>query len=479
MPASAAHTNLRRWWLPGLGAIAAFAAGIALELPALFALPFVAVVVPRIVQVEVKHLFFLLLFFIPLSTELEVGGSLSTDVPDEPVMLLLTGALLGYFLLHPRRFPAAAARSSVVALLVLQLAWIFLTVIFSHNTVVSLKYLLAKTWYLVPFILGTLVFLQRREDFIKAGLLLVAGLSIPVVASLVQHAPHGFSFESVNDTLHPFFRNHVSYSAMIAFLLPILFAGQHLSTGRTRKLFILLIILFTAALFFAYSRGAWLAVIAGVFTWWAVRRRQLLNLLALSVILAVIGVTWLIRDDNFMRFAPDFNKTYFRTDFSEHMAATYELKDISTMERFYRWVAGVRMVKEEPVTGFGPNTFYYHYKHYAVAAFKTWVSENKERSTVHNYFLLLAIEQGFPGLVLFVALLFLLFRLALRAYHRLTDPFDQALAMLCAVILSMIVVLNLLSDLIETDKVGGLFFLVTGVLVYLENRMREKQGLKE
>ena len=135
----------------------------------------------------------------------------------------------------------------------------------------------------------------------------------------------------------------------------------------------------------------------------------------------------------------------------------------------------MRMVKEEWLTGFGPNNFYNNYKKYTVAAFKTWVSENKARSSVHNYFLLVTIEQGFPGLLLFCWLLYVMFQTSMRAFHRLKNPFDKTVAMLCGVVLTMIITLNLLSDLIETDKIGGLFFLILGLLMQLQFKINRQQ----
>ena len=70
------------------------------------------------------------------------------------------------------------------------------------------------------------------------------------------------------------------------------------------------------------------------------------------------------------------------------------MEDISTMERVYRWVAGVEMVKDKPIFGFGPGTFYSAYKAYTLSSFQTYVSDNVDHSTVHNYFLLTFIEQG-------------------------------------------------------------------------------------
>lgn len=465
------HTDWWNWWLPAAGALTCFISGILLEEKILLALPFIGLAVPVLLRLEIRNVYFLLLFFLPLSAEVSVGASLSTDLPDELLMVMITGGLIGYFILKNRLFPAAATQSSLFVILLLQMTWMLVTIFFSYNPVISTKYLLAKIWYIVPFVLGTLLFLRTHADFAKASRLLVFSMAIPVLLSLLRHAGYGFTFESVYLTMDPFFRNHVTYSAMIVCLLPILVAWQYFAVGWVRTFVVLLIVLFLVALFFAYSRGAWICLFTGGIAFWAIRKKLMLWLIIAAVAVTVLGVGWLLKDDNYMKFAPDFNTTYFRTDFSDHMAATYQLKDISTMERVYRWVAGIRMVKQEWLTGFGPNNFYNNYKKYTVAAFKTWVSDNKERSSVHNYFLLVTIEQGFPGLLLFCWLLYMMFQTAMRAYHRLPDPVDQLVALLCGVVLTMIITLNLLSDLIETDKIGGLFFLILGLLMQLQYKM--------
>jgi O-antigen ligase len=101
------------------------------------------------------------------------------------------------------------------------------------------------------------------------------------------------------------------------------------------------------------------------------------------------------------------------------------------------------------------------------------VSSNKEHSTVHNYFLLVAIEQGIPGLLFFLLVVGAGLYCAERIYDRAHDISARAAAMACGVMLVMIVVVNFLSDLIETDKVGSLFFLGLATLVSLDMNMRK------
>lgn len=460
-----------------MAAVFFFITGILLQENLLLILPF-ATLALIFFSKDIRGLYFALLFVIPLSTEFSVTAALSTDLPDEPMMLLLSASLIVMMLLQPSVFPVQIKKSSLFVLVIIQLTWMLVTVLFSYETFLSIKYVLAKTWFLTAFVFGGLVFLKTKTDFKLASKVLIAAMLIPVIISLIRHASHGFSFESINETVTPFFRNHVNYSALLVCLLPILFIWYRFSTGIIRKLVVICILIFLAALFFAYSRGAWLCLIAGALTWYAIKKKFLLSLLLVSSVIIMISLFWLIQNDNYLKFAPDFNTTTQHTNIGEHLEATYTLKDMSTMERFYRWIAGLRMVNEEMLKGYGPNTFSLHYKEYTVASFKTWVSSNEEKSSVHNYFLLVTIEQGIPGLLLLCILLFSMFSIAIKGYHTLKDPFDQSLAMLCGVVLSMIVTLNLLSDLIETDKIGSLFFIVIGILIHLQVKMYEQHHIK-
>jgi len=131
------------------------------------------------------------------------------------------------------------------------------------------------------------------------------------------------------------------------------------------------------------------------------------------------------------------------------------------------------MIKDKWVTGYGPNTFNDNYKPYAVTAYKTWVSDNKEHSTVHNYFLLTAIEQGMPGLIIFLVLIGFSLGYSQRLYHRVNDRFYKTVAMTIGMMLVMIITVNFLSDLVETDKIGSLFFLCLATLIVTDFNTRK------
>ncbi|MCU0381125.1 MAG: O-antigen ligase family protein [Chitinophagaceae bacterium] len=410
------------------------------------------------------NLYFLLLATIPLSAEVMLTETLGTDLPDEPLMWLLSPLLVLYAVIYRKRIAEIKADGILTGLLIAHLAWIFMTASMSPDPLLSFKYAAAKTWYLLAFMVASWLFLRTAADLHLAAWLLILPMTFACGWILWAHGVTGFSFDSVNTAVQPFFRNHVNYGAILVCLLPLpLVLFRHLPRVRLLLLFILLVWLLGLSL--SYSRGAWVAVGVGLFAAAAIRFRFLAAAAFVSVVLVSILLFFFIQGNRYLDFRPDFERTIYHQDFRDHLQATYRLKDLSTAERFHRWIAGVRMVKDAPFWGHGPNRFYPAYKPYTVNAFQTYVSENPERSTVHNYFLLLAVEQGIPGLLIFLLLIWRAFHLAGVHYRNAGSGLERHAWLAVGSMLAMIAWLNMLSDLVETDKIGSLFFICIGLLM--------------
>jgi len=419
-----------------------------------------------------QFIFLLLIFSLPWSVEYSINESLGTDLPDEPLMWFATFLFAAYWIMYPSKI-ASALKHPLIVVLIFYLGWILITVPFSTNWLLSLKFLLAKGWYVGAFVFLPLVIFKNKKSIKSAALLFLGSMFIVTVVALSRHALMGFRFADINHAVAPFFRNHVNYSAMLVCTVPVL-VGTYQLSKRYRLLIFTMTIVVLAALFFSYARGAWLALLAGLLSYWLIRSGRLLIAFVISAFLIVAIVFWLKSNDRYLHYAHDYRTTIFHKDFQQHLVATYKLKDVSTAERFNRWIAGIRMVKDNWITGCGPNTFYYNYKPYAIPAFKTWVSDNKDHSTVHNYFILTIVEQGTLGLVLLLLLIGSMVYYSQKLYHRVQDKFYKVCAMACGVMLVMIVVVNFLSDLIESDKVGSLFFLCLAVLVAVDVNTKTK-----
>ena len=88
--------------------------------------------------------------------------------------------------------------------------------------------------------------------------------------------------------------------------------------------------------------------------------------------------------------------------------------------------------------------------------------------------MLVLIEQGITGLFFFLLIVGAMLYYAEKIYHRTNDRFYKVTALACGVMSMMIVVVNFLSDLIESDKVGSLFFLCLAILVSMDMKTREQ-----
>jgi O-antigen ligase len=186
-------------------------------------------------------------------------------------------------------------------------------------------------------------------------------------------------------------------------------------------------------------------------------------------------VVYLARDNRYIDFRPNYEQTYMHRGFVDHLVATFQGKDMSSMERVHRWIAAVRMSTDKPVTGYGPHGFYNNYKPYTVLSFRTYVSRNAERSTTHNYYLYMLTEQGWPAMLLYALLIPVVFSRAQKVYHRFNDKFYKHCTIGLAMVIAACFVNNFFSDLLETHKIGAMFYLSVVLLVILNHKSREVQ----
>jgi O-antigen ligase len=449
--------------------------------PYCLAVPFILIAAAPLFQLIVtktERIYWLLLITLPLSTEYNFTPSLGLDLPDEPLLIILSVAVAASILFNPSPF-RFIFESPIFKWIIAFLIWMCISLYYASNQWLALKFILAKIWYLLPFVLLTALIHLRSSNFRKTALYICIPLSLVVIQTLIRHAFYGFDFVAIKKTMGPFFRNHVNYSAMLVCLIPIgILILKFTQNSRKKNIIRFGIGIALLGLFFAYSRGAWLALLVGMIGYILIKKNILGKTILIGIISIVIGLIVLINNNRFMQFAPEHDETIFHENFSEHLNATIGLKDISNAERFHRWVAGIRMVAEKSWTGFGANSFYNNYEPYTAAAFKTWVSNNPEHSTVHNYFLLLALEQGLPALILFAGFFIYLLLLTQELYHQFQQNYYRQISLGLGILLMMIASLNFTSDLIETDKIGGLFWLTTGILISLKHHQKiEKESL--
>ena len=431
-----------------------------LLLPAIILVAYLAIT-------DFKAVFYLFLMAIPISTEVELPGGFGTDLPTEPLMVGLMGIYLLYVLSHPKNIRATFVRHPITLILFLHLSWIFITMLTSSLLVVSLKFFLAKIWYVVVcyFMAGHL--LRNTKDVKKLFWVIFIPLMLTVSYILSKHAAYGFSFKDVNKAMYPFQRNHVSYAATITLFFPfVLLARQWYQKGSLLRwgLNIALGILFIA-IYLTFTRAAFVAL-AMAFGAYIIFQLKMVKVVVACAILGMIGGAWyMVQDNKYLDYAPNYDKTITHYKFDNLLEATYKMEDISTMERVHRWVAGAHMSVKKPFFGFGPGNFYNFYRSYTVTGFTTYVSINKEKSGIHSYYLMTLVEQGYFGLFLFLLLSFYTLIRGERIYHETKDKNRQQIIMTLLLVIVIIDAFLLINDMIETDKVGTFFFICMAILV--------------
>ena len=417
--------------------------------------------------VDFRKVFFFLIICIPLSTEYYFPNGLATDLPTEPLMIGLMSVYIIYVLRHGKEMDSSFIRHPLALILVLHLSWIFATTITSSLFLVSLKFSLAKMWYVVTFFFLAGSILKKEKDFKTFFWCILIPLLSTIFIIWVQHAAQGFSFKSVGGVLDPFYRNHVNYASLLALFTPFVwFARQWYPKNSITRWFLnFSVIVMLVAIQLSYTRTAYVTLFMAIGAYFIIRLKLVRLVLIVSVIALISSFAYMAKNNTYLQYAPDFERTVTHVQFDNLVAATVEMKDISTMERFYRWIAGLNMVKEKLITGYGPGNFYNFYKSYTVSSFRTYVSDNPEKSGIHSYFLLMLVEQGLPGMLIFIALSFYALIRGERIYHEAPNPTRKSIIM--AVLLSFIVInaFLLINDMIETDKMGSFFFIGLAVLI--------------
>jgi O-antigen ligase len=130
------------------------------------------------------------------------------------------------------------------------------------------------------------------------------------------------------------------------------------------------------ALLFTFTRSAWVGACVGI---------GLLFLLRDFRLLALLPVAFAA----FLAFAP--------ADLTTRLYSTFSLTDPSNVDRLAMMKSGFRIIKDDPLTGVGPNMVIEVYPHY-----RDKTAVNQLNPHLHNVPLQIAAERGIPALLVWI-----------------------------------------------------------------------------
>ena len=121
------------------------------------------------------------------------------------------------------------------------------------------------------------------------------------------------------------------------------------------------------------------------------------------------------------------------------------------------WRGAVQMIKEHPLWGVGYGAFPRFIRHY---------TEGKTgRIDAHNSYLLIAGEMGIPTLLVFLIVLFGIWRHTFWLYRHTNDKFFKAMALGFLGGLGGLLVANLFGSRMDAQHVTGYFWALAGLMM--------------
>jgi O-antigen ligase len=418
---------------------------------------------------SMQKVMLLITFLTPLAVNLKsTDFNIGISIPTEPLMLAVLLVFILKLLLDGG-YDKRIVRHPVSVAIIINLIWIFITCFTSEIPIVSIKFMVSRLWFVVPFFfLAMLMFRDRR--YIKMfHWAYVIPLMIIIFYTLFNHSLQGFDKPSSNMVMKPFYNDHTAYGAAIAFFLPV-FSGFILTRIYKRPVrvfsIIVLVVLITGIVF-SYSRAAWISVSFSLAVYLIILFRIKFRWVGITVVV-LVGIFYLFRYQFIEKL--EKNKQDSSTDFVEHVQSISNISsDASNLERINRWASAFRLFKERPIFGWGPGTYQFVYAPFQRSKEKTIISTNYgDMGNAHSEYIGPLSESGILGMLTFTAIVLITFYTGLRVYKRARDKEIKVLSLVVLLGLTSYYVHGLMNNFLDTDKSSVPFWAFTAMIVAMD-----------
>lgn len=432
------------------------------------ALPFVLLLLLMYIF-SLDKVLLLITFLTPLAVNLkDAEFGIGISLPSEPLMF---GVLLIFFLklLHERFYDPRIMRHPVTIAIVINLVWLFITCFTSEIPLVSVKFMVARLWFVIPFFFAGILLFKDFSNTRKFNWLYVLPLLIVIFYALYNHSGYGFDKPHSNMVMKPFYNDHTAYGAIIALFLPV-FTGFVVTNiyGKSMRIasFIVLAILITGIIF-SYSRAAWISVAASLGVFLLIRFRIRFYWLMIALVIGV-GFFYMFRYQFIDKL--EKNKQDSSTDFVEHVQSISNISsDASNLERINRWASALRLFEERPIFGWGPGTYQFVYAPYQRAKEKTIISTNYgDMGNAHSEYIGPLSESGVLGMLTFMGIVITTIITGIRVHRRALTKEVRVMALVITLGLISYYVHGVMNNFLDTDKASVPFWAFTAILVALD-----------
>jgi putative inorganic carbon (HCO3(-)) transporter len=164
------------------------------------------------------------------------------------------------------------------------------------------------------------------------------------------------------------------------------------------------------------------------------------------------------------------NKQESSDKLGEHVGSISNVSsDASNLERLNRWNCAWEMFKERPLVGWGPGTYQFVYAPFQRSKDRTIISTNQgDGGNAHSEYLGPLCEQGVAGLILVIALLFMVSSLAFKLFYRHHERDIKILIASSYLGLMTYFIHGVLNNYLDTDKASIPFWGFIAILVSID-----------
>jgi len=420
-----------------------------------------------------QGLFFTVVFLTPFSILYYVIDEHKIAFPTEPIIWSL---MVLYVLkqIMENTFDKRILRHPITIIILIHFAWMLMACFTSSMPYISFKYFFSRFWYVIVFYFMGLEVFRNYANIKKFFWLYIIGLSAVIVYVIPNHLLIGLSRDTSHLASQPFFKDHTIYGATVALLLPatiIFFRWKRPFGHDTYKQVMAgcLIPLYAIALFFSYSRAAWLSVVlalAASFIFW-LRIRFITVISTAFIVIGLITIFWVPIKIFFKE-----NKTTSASSpgVIENIQSIYNItNDASNTERINRWYSAYRMFEARPVFGFGPGTYQFQYAPFQRHYQQTKISTNfGEQGNAHSEYLGPLAEYGLVGSLSKVLLMFMVIYYGMNLYYRGKNETVRITALTVLLCLLTYFTHGFLNNFLNYDKASVPFWGLIAMLVALD-----------
>jgi putative inorganic carbon (HCO3(-)) transporter len=469
-------------WIPAVLAVALSAAAFGMREWMLLAIPLVLFAGVALFF-KPDLLFFLLGFLTPLSINPHDAewGSLSLSLPTEPMAAMLV-LLFALMVMTKGEVDKRMLSHPISILIYAYFFWLGVTTLTSVDKLVSLKFVIAKIWFIVPgyFLAGA--YFRNPENIFRYLSLFVGGMLVVSCHNIVHLAQYGFEDKPSQYTMQPFFKDHTILGAVSAMTLPVclgLFRQSRADVVK-RGFFFMAILIITTGTLITYSRAAWASLAPALLLLLAyllhIRFRWLLMFFLLILAFLIANLEGILME-------MERNKIAGSDDLMENAESITNISsDPSNLERINRWASAIEMWKDRPVFGFGPGTYMFEYAPYQLGRNYTSISTNfGDIGNAHSEYLGPLAETGLRVWSCSCFFFLLTMFYAFRGFHASNDRASRILISTLACALVTYFSHGFLNNFLDTDKASFLFWPMISAVVVMDIRLRRQveQGNEE